>query len=272
MKSIRLIPLILCFALLFNLTSCAGSREAFTPGDYTYKLLDDNTAELTGCTSELSGDVTLPSSLDKHKIVAIAAEAFSENNSITSIKIPDGVSSIGDKAFWCNFKLTNVTLSDSVSSIGSEAFSGCSELNSINMPLSLKEIGEGAFENCNKITDLVLPNSLEKIGDGAFSITGITSIELPNSITAMGQNVFWGCTNLKSLIIPKSVQTSEFLLTGCDNLLTLTIPKSITSLSIMQCPKLTYIYYEGTQEDWSKVEYNYLLGATVSPKILYEQY
>ena len=71
--------------------------------------------------------------------------AFSGCSSLTSITIPDSVTSIGSSAFSGCSSLTSITIPDSVTSIGSSAFSGCSSLTSITIPDSVTSIGNNAF-------------------------------------------------------------------------------------------------------------------------------
>ena len=86
--------------------------------------------------------------------VGIVGSAFSECSRLTSITIPQGVTSIGNSAFWGCDRLTSVTLPSSVTSIGSSAFEYCSRLTSITIPQGVTSIGWGAFESCRGLTDI----------------------------------------------------------------------------------------------------------------------
>ena len=74
-----------------------------------------------------------------------------ENRTITHYKIKPGTQIICDVAFWlCS--ITSVTIPNSVTSIGNYAFSGCYSLKSVTIPKSIKTIGKDAFpKNCNVI-------------------------------------------------------------------------------------------------------------------------
>jgi len=111
--------------------------------------------------------------------IGICDSAFSHCTSLTSITIPNSVTSIGQSAFYECTSLTSVTISNSVTSIGGSAFSGCTGLTSITIPNSVTSIGQYAFYNCYSLTSITIPNSVTSIGLFAFSYcTGLTSITI----------------------------------------------------------------------------------------------
>ena len=86
------------------------------------------------------------------------------------------VTSIGEHAFH-NFglpgfpdysSLTSIEIPDSVTSIGESAFSDCSSLTSIEIPNSVTSIGEWAFSDCSSLTSIEIPDSVTSIGEHAF--------------------------------------------------------------------------------------------------------
>ena len=73
---------------------------------------------------------------------------FAGCSSLTSITIPDSVTSIGKEAFaYCN-SLTSITIPESVTSIGKEAFVYCNSLTSISIPNSVTYLGEWMLAEC----------------------------------------------------------------------------------------------------------------------------
>jgi len=64
--------------------------------------------------------------------------------------------------------LSSIAIPNSVTSIGSSAFSGCTGLTSITIPNSVTSIGVGAFYNCSNLTSITIPNSVTSIGSQAF--------------------------------------------------------------------------------------------------------
>ena len=95
------------------------------------------------------GEVTL-----RNDTMGIGDSAFSGCTGLTSINIPDGVTSIGDHAFWNCSGLTSVTIGDGVTSIGSYAFRYCTGLTSITIPDSVTSIGDSAFYGCSRLTSV----------------------------------------------------------------------------------------------------------------------
>ena len=90
-------------ALYYNLgtqpQNTSFSHYALKPREsagFTYKLLDDGTASITGC--KLTGDVVIPSKLDGYTVTNLAAELFYGTGGVTSVTIPATVTYFGDDA------------------------------------------------------------------------------------------------------------------------------------------------------------------------------
>jgi hypothetical protein len=98
-------------------------------GDYTYTL-SGGQATITRYTGA-GGAVAIPSTLDGYSTVAIGNYAFANSTSLTSITIPNGVTTIGNYAFYNCTSLTSVTIGSGVTTIGSHAFANCTSLISI---------------------------------------------------------------------------------------------------------------------------------------------
>ena len=93
--------------------------------------------------------------------------------------------------------MTSVTIPNSVTSIGDGAFGGCIGLTSLTIPNSVISIGDYAFSACTGLPSVTIPNSVTSIGDWAFSdCTGLTSVTIPNSVTEIGEGAFYYCLGL----------------------------------------------------------------------------
>lgn len=162
------------------------------------------------------------------------------------------VTAIGSNAFYSyegNYWLSSITIPNTVTTIGSMAFSGCIGLTSITIPNSVVAIHDGAFWRCGGLTSIIvesgnpkydsrkncnalietasntlivgcqnttIPNSVITIGVGAFSDCRITSINIPNSVTTVGDYAFEYCSGLTSVTIPNSIiSIGESAFSGC---------------------------------------------------------
>ena len=136
--------------------------------------------------------------------------AFHGCTSMTSVTIPDSVTSIGEYAFSGCKSLTSVTIPDSVTSIGDDAFSWCKSLTSVTIPDSVTIIRLGVFSECTSLTSVTIPDSVTSIGYEAFrGCTSLTSVTIPDSVTSFGDVAFNGCSGLKELTIPISLNAVE---------------------------------------------------------------
>ena len=150
----------------------------------------------------------IPSSLKYVTVTcgSILYGAFSGCSGLTSVTIPDSVTSIGSSAFSGCSGLTSITIPNSVRSIDSSAFSGCTGLTSVTIPDSVRSIDSSAFYGCTGLTSVTIPDSVRSIGSSAFyNCTGLTSVTIGNGVTSIGSSALCGCTGLTSVTIGKSV-------------------------------------------------------------------
>ena len=136
-------------------------------------------------------------------LTAIDNHAFYYCEGLTSVTLPNSVTSIGGGAFY-GTGLTSITIPESVTTIGDYAFYGCTGLASVNLKNSV--IGSSMFSGCTGLTSVTIPESVTTIGDYAFyGCTGLSSVNLKNSV--IGRGMFNGCTGLQSVTIPNTVTT-----------------------------------------------------------------
>ena len=129
----------------------------------------DGILYLDNCCLGYKGDKPTGELSLKDNTRLIAWCAFNKCDGLTSITIPNSVTSIGSCAFSKCSGLTSVTIGDGVTSIGEAAFDGCTGLTSITIPNSVTSIGKDAFYGCTGLTEITLGSSVEKIGRSAFS-------------------------------------------------------------------------------------------------------
>ena len=142
----------------------------------------------------------------------------------TSIIIKRGTRKINDNAFEGKINLTSITIPESVTSIGSYAFSRTG-LTSVTIPSSVTSIGNAAFYDCWGLTSVSISPSVTSIGKGTFSQCGLTSVTIPEGVSSIEYKAFGGCRNLTSVTIPSSVTSIgrfAFYDYGCNNIYDIT--------------------------------------------------
>ena len=238
----------LILSVFFSISSSAYDVEV--DGIY-YLTPKKNVAIVTYGDKKYSGDITIPSSIkvneSEYTVREIEETAFSNCSSLTSVTIPNSVTSIKHDTFKGCSSLTSVTIPNSVTSIGEEAFSYCSGLTSVTIPNSVTYIGSYAFSYCSGLTSVTIPNSVTSIGSGAFvACRSLTSIKIPNSVTNIDEYTFQGCSSLTSVTIPNSVTSiGGHAFFYCSGLTSVTIPNSVTEIgseAFAKCPNLENIY------------------------------
>ncbi len=109
--------------------------------------------------------------------LASGAPWYNYTNSIVSVTVMNGVTSIGDGAFANCTSLTSITIPDGVLIVGESAFANCASLTSITIPDGVTTIAVKAFRSCTSLTTVTIPGSILGIWDGAFeSCTSLTDV------------------------------------------------------------------------------------------------
>ena len=132
---------------------------------------------------------------------------YLNNKLVTSLIIPNNVTSIGAGAFEGCTGLTSVTIGNRVTSIGGYAFLGCTGLTSVTIPDSVTDIGIQAFEDCTGLTSVTIPDSVTSIGMHAFQgCSGLTSITIGKGVKIIRDAAFSGCIGLKRIIFKGTIE------------------------------------------------------------------
>lgn len=246
----------------------AASDTIIQSGDWGYTVAGDGTAVINKYYG-VDLAVEVPDEVDGFCVTKLGNSVFSGRN-LSSVVLPNSVTSIGAWAFMGCSDLTSVSLSENLTSIGAYAFDGCSNLTSITIPSSLKSIGIHAFHECNKlknvyITDLdawckisradfysnplcniaslylegeklrhlIIPDGFWKIENWAFWGCGtLTDVVFPNSVSRIGERAFGSCTNLKNITLPNGVtDILPYAFAGCSSLTNVTLPDSVSYIA-----------------------------------------
>jgi hypothetical protein len=155
--------------IVFSLVSC---NYGLGGGHSNYFEFDSALRTITGYDDDGPKNVTLPSTIDGLRVVAIGKNAF-RGKQLTGVHILVSIATIGEGAFSNNL-LTDATIGDSVVSIGASVFED-NRLETVVIPDSVITIGEKAFAG-NQLRGIVIPGSVDIIGEDAFSGNPLTSI------------------------------------------------------------------------------------------------
>ena len=227
----------------------APTPRAYTAAEagklYEYETNDDGAVTLTKYIGSET-DVLVPDNVDGVVVTGIKERCFYKCSAVTSVVIPNGVTSIGGSAFYGCTSLISVIIPDGVTSIGDGAFSNCSSLTSVIIPNSIANIHDRAFSRCSSLISVVIPSGVTGIGDGAFSYcTSLTSVVIPDGVTSIGDSAFGGCWALTSVVIPDGVTgISESAFSNCSSLTSVVIPDGVTSIghsAFSGCSSLTSV-------------------------------
>ncbi len=199
------------------------------------------------------------------------ASLYLNEELLTDLVIPDGVTCISDYAFHNCTALISVTIPDSVMRIGDSAFDFCTSLKTVNIPENVTSIGQMAFRACISLTSITLPDSVTNIAFDAFEMcaTEIT-VDSANANYSSDEYgvlfnkdkttlIYYPVLNARtSYAIPDSVtRVEEMAFMCCLTLTSVTIPDSVMSIgggSFYYCQSLMDVYYFGTEEDWNAIE------------------
>jgi|GEM_PF-1165682 len=193
----------------------------------------------TGGTASSTSTVSYPAN-------ELPESSFHQKTSLTSIKLPNTLTSVGKSAFYSCYGLTQIIIPEHVSAIGESAFSFCNSLADVTLSTSLNTIGESCFSSCSKLTGINIPNSVTTIGDYAFSsCSTISNLTIGNAVTTIGYNAFRGCKGLTSLTLPNSVTAiGNYSFSNCSGLTSVSFGNTIQTIgenAFSSCSKLTDI-------------------------------
>ncbi|MBQ7003335.1 MAG: leucine-rich repeat protein [Oscillospiraceae bacterium] len=162
----------------------------------------------------------IPEEIDGLPVTCIDSCAFEQYTALTSVVIPDSVTTIGESAFAECGNLVTVVLPEGVEAILGSTFYGCTSLSNITLPDTVTSIGNFAFYNCASMDSLTLPESVEEIGYSVFTACeSLKELAFPEGVTVIGQYMFRDCAMLHEVTIPStvvSIESSAF--SGCEDL------------------------------------------------------
>ncbi len=205
-----------------------------TTGQTLYFVPDENDANSVIATSpyegmwdeEPEGDIALPDKVNLDgkvmAVIGVGKAAFFACKQITSVTLPESITTIGENAFKECKKLTKVVALGETT-IGASAFCDCSALAKVQFPEAIS-IGGSAFSSCYNLAEIHFPK-VTSIGNDAFeSCNKLVSVEFP-MVVSIGSNVFKECSNLMDVQCPEAEKIGGSAFYKCKKLSNAKFPK-----------------------------------------------
>lgn len=246
--NIRFMASLLALLLLALLLPAASAAE--TSGDCGDRL-----------TWTLSGDtLTISGSGDMWDYTEVSMAPWYEyREQITSVRLPEGLTSVGNLAFYDCGALTAVFLPDTVSDVGRYAFAQCGEMVLLDLGDGIQSIGDAAFRDCASLGSVRLPDGLSRLGFQSFyRCESLTAVTIPASVTDWGMTSFAYCYGLLRADVRADVDTlPEWTFYGCENLTDLSLSAAMTGAeeyAFYGCDMLSSVSYTGSTKDRAQIE------------------
>ena len=213
------LSLVMVCTFLFSpiLTESISAAEKYydvTGGQLIFNTVNGSIVGYTGDPV----DLIIPADINGVKVNRIGLGAFSKCKSLTSVTLPNGLTTIEDRVFWECENLTSINIPDTVTSIGNWFVIYCNKLTSITIGAenTAYTSQDGALFNKDKTVLLrfpggksgayTIPNTVKTINEGAFyGSPNITNINIPNGVTSIGNEAFCNCLHLGNINLPDSL-------------------------------------------------------------------
>ena len=212
MKTGTPIAAIAAFALMAN--GAFAITKTVNGIQWTYCIEDgkaiigDYSSGETAVPQTTTGAIAIPSTLDECPVIAIGENAFDNCDKLTSVTIPNGVTSIGYSAFSNCEALKAVDIPDSVTEIGDSAFRYCAALETVRIGDGVTTIPYRCFERGESLKSLTIGSGVETIEDSAFAdCPALGSATIPTNVTDIGRLAFCGDTSIATVVFGEGLRT-----------------------------------------------------------------
>ena len=216
--------------------------------EFTLNWWDEKSYSVSGIGTCTDVNIVIPSVYNNLPVTRIGDMAFLNCDSLTSITIPNSVTTIDWYAFLDCDILIGITIPSSVTSIAYTAFSDCNSLTNITVDVNnkyYKDIDGNLYTKDGKTliqyangkedTSFIIPTGVTSIGYYAFlDCDNLTSITIPSSVTSIGNDAFYHCDSLTTVIFEENSQLT-----------------TIGSSAFNSCNRLKAVYYTGTESEWN---------------------
>lgn len=241
-----------------------GTSGLIDPQDFSSEIASIPSGGTSKLPEVIDKSVTQITASDLGQIRTIGNYTFQSCTALTSVVIPNTVTSIGDSAFYNCYYLTNLTIPNTIKEIGVEAF-GRTAISNITLPNTLTHLRNGAFRDCRYLLSLTIPSSVGNIPtticSGCQALT--TVIFENNSMTKVGNSSFAGCSALINVTLPTSLITiGDSAFNNCTALTNINIPSTVSTIGTMafySCPSLINLKFSNAL---TRIQQNAFAGSS----------
>lgn len=226
-----------------------STLSAATPNDLRFTLIDGSYVVSAVDPSSITGAVNIPAI---HKGLPVTKIGNFSNSKITSVTIPNSITTISDSAFYNCYSLTKFSIpqDSQLGRIGHQAFFMCIKLANIDLPYkSVYRIGSAAFLGATSLTSITIPRNITKIPESAFeSCQRLSTVNLHEAVEEIGDNAFVYNYALKTITFPDALETigiNAFMFSGLEQVF---IPPGVTSIrdnAFTACHDLPSVFFFG---------------------------
>lgn len=223
-----------------------GSARAEIFGNFTYTS-NGTSVTITSCSGSPPA-LVIPAEIAGLPVTAItglgSTAPFPPNSwrsAVTSISIPEGVTTITGSSLRSFSSLASIVLPQSLTELRSSAFSGCIALATAVLPDGLTVL-DGTFSGCTALTNVTLPSGVTTLNATFRGCISLVSVSLPDSVTTL-DGAFQDCTSLASIEVPENVTTLTRTFSGCTSLTSVTLAEGtqIGDSAFADCTSLTSV-------------------------------
>lgn len=223
-------------AISLCLAATLWAEDKTEVGGVYYTFDEDNkTATVVSpATGSYSGDIVIPEKVyDYYTVTTIGFSAF-RSSSITSVKLPETLTTIMGYGFQDCDNLTSITLPDALETIGMGAFSSCERLGGIVIPKNVSSVGSQAFLYCTNLSFVrFVTTKLSELNSTFERCYALTTVAIPEGVETLN-GTFQYCINLEKVNLPSTIRTIENLCYSYQKKITeLEIPEGVETLADM---------------------------------------